>query len=59
MSTAKTMVKLAALPEIFRAAQLLEHHGLLLQNEKANEVVKRYMAANPDINEALQKMHNE
>lgn len=61
MSIAKTMVKMAELPGIFKAAQTLEHHGLLLHGEKAHEVVKRYVEANPDINEMLNKhrMPNE
>lgn len=55
MSVVKTMVKLAALPDILRAAQVLEQHGLLQPGEQAADVVKRYMAANPEINEALAK----
>ena len=52
------MVKLAALPEILGAAQILERRGLLLHGEKANEVVKRYIVANPDINDLLAKSAN-
>lgn len=55
MSVAQTMVKLAALPDILKAAQVLERHGLLLNGEKAADVVKRFVAANPDVNEALAK----
>lgn len=53
MSVAKTMVKMAALADILRAAQVLERHGLLQPGVKAADVVKRYVEANPDINEAL------
>lgn len=55
MSVAKTMVKLASLPDILAAAQVLERHGLLPAGETANDVVKRYVQANPDINAALAK----
>lgn len=55
MSTAKTMVKLIALPRILEAARLLEANGLLTNGETAADVVKRYVNANPDINEALAK----
>jgi hypothetical protein len=50
--TAKAMVAIAALPEIFKAAQTLERAGLL-QGESAADVVKRYVAARPEINAAL------
>jgi len=59
MSVVKTMTKLAALPDIFKAAQLLERHNLLLHGETAAEVVKRYVEANPDINATLARVvHN-
>lgn len=53
MNVAQTMVKMAALPDILRAAQVLEQHGLLQPGEQAADVVKRYVEANPDINAAL------
>lgn len=53
MSEAQTMAKIAALPEILKAAQLLEGYGLLQKDEKASDIVKRYVMENPDINGAL------
>lgn len=53
MSVAQTMVKMAVLPDILRAAQVLEQYGLLPQGMKAADVVKRFVEANPDINAAL------
>lgn len=53
MSVAKTMVKIAELPAILKAAQVLERNNLLLHGESAADVVKRYVEANPDINEAI------
>lgn len=53
MNTTQTMVKFAVLPNILRAAQVLEAYGLLLHGETAADVVKRYVEANPDINEVL------
>jgi hypothetical protein len=50
--TAKVMAAMAALPEILRAAQILERAGLL-KGESASDVVKRYVAAHPEINVAL------
>lgn len=50
--TAKAMAAMAALPEILRAAQTLERAGLL-KGETAADVVKRYVAARPEINAAL------
>lgn len=55
MSVALTIVKMAALPDILRAAQVLEAYGLLLHGETAADVVKRYVEANPDINAMLAK----
>jgi hypothetical protein len=48
---AKTMVKFAMLAKILEAARLLYELGL--QEEAPNETVRRYVLANPDINEAL------
>lgn len=53
MTTAQTMAKLTALGEILRASKVLERHGLLPTGESANGIVRRYVAANPDINAAL------
>jgi hypothetical protein len=50
---AQTMAKLAAMPDILRAAGVLERHGLLPKGETAAGVVKRYVAENPDIAKAL------
>ena len=52
-SVAETIVKMGALYEILTAAQVLEKHGLLQKGEKATDVVKRYVEANPDINAAI------
>ena len=53
MNIAKVMTKIAALPRILEAAKLL--HDLRLLNEQPAAVVKRYVEANPDINDALAK----
>jgi len=53
MTIVQTMVKFAALGEILRAAQVLERHGLLPMGESANGIVRRFVAANPEINAAL------
>jgi hypothetical protein len=50
---AKVMLKIATIPEILKAAGLL--HKLGLQTELPNETVKRYVLANPDINEAISR----
>ena len=55
MSVTQTLVKIAALPEILKAAQILEQHKLLPEGERANDIVKRYVEANPDINMILTK----
>ena len=56
MTTVQTMVKFAALADILKAATVLEKHGLLLNGETASQVIKRFVEANPDINEALRKI---
>lgn len=53
MTTALEKMKaLAALPTIMQAAQVLERYGLL-NGENAAGVVRRYVEAHPEINEAL------
>jgi hypothetical protein len=46
-----TMAKMATLPQILKAAQLLYELGL--QTEQPNETVKRYVQSHPDINALL------
>lgn len=54
MATAlEKMMALAALPEILQAAEVLQRHGLLEHGEQAPDVVRRYIAEHPEINEAL------
>lgn len=55
MSAATVMLKLAYLHEILRAGKTLEMHGVLPEGETAYDSVKRYVDANPDINEYLAK----
>ena len=50
----QVMTKLAALADIFKAAKILEYHSLL-GGKDAESVVREYVAANPEINEALNK----
>ena len=50
----QVMTKLAALADIFKAAKTLEYHGLL-GGRNAESVVREYIAANPEINEARNK----
>ena len=50
----ETMAKIAALPKILEAAQLLHEFGL--QQETPNETVRRYVLANPDINETIARL---
>ena len=45
------MTKIAVLPEILLAAQVLFRYGLI--TEHPADVVKRYVVANPDINKVL------
>lgn len=53
MATAMEKMKaLGALPAILQAAQVLERYGLL-NGENAAAVVRRYVEAHPEINEAL------
>lgn len=54
-SVANTMVKLATLADILKAATLLKHHKLI--NEDPAAVVKRYVQANPDINATLARVN--
>lgn len=56
MNVASVMAKMAKLPDIFAAAQLL--HNLKLLESTPAEVVKKYVAANPEINEALALQSN-
>jgi len=53
MNTSVTLAKIATLPKILEAAKLMYELGL--SQEQPNEVVKRYVLANPDINEYLAK----
>lgn len=50
-SARDTMVKLSALTDILNAAHVLHQHGLI--TDAPHTFVKRYVEANPDINEAL------
>lgn len=55
MSEAKTtLTKFALLAQILEAATLL--HSLGLVKEAPNTFVKKYVEANPDINEAMKKL---
>lgn len=52
-----TLAKMAELPKILEAAQVLRRHGLI--DEEPTSVVKRYVQENPDINQALADLpHN-
>ena len=51
--TITTMGKIALLPNILSAAQLLYELGL--SKETPQETVKKYVLANPDINELLKR----
>lgn len=52
-----TLAKMAELPKILEAAHVLKRHGLI--DEEPTVVVKRYVQANPDINQALADLpHN-
>lgn len=53
MNTITTMGKIALLPNILSAAQLLYELGL--SKETPQETVKKYVLANPDINEFLKR----
>lgn len=53
MNTSVTLAKIATLPKILEAAQLMYELGLTMEQPSA--VVKRYVLANPDINEYLAK----
>lgn len=55
MNIARAMAKMANLPRILSAAQVLHDAGLI--TEAPNEVVKRYVLANPEINEMLARQH--
>lgn len=50
-NTAVTLAKIATLPKILEAAKLMFELGL--STEEPHAVVKRYVTANPDINEFL------
>ena len=54
MSALTTMQKLAEVASIFEAAKVLERNGLLGDRDAA-AVVRQYVQANPDINQALSK----
>jgi hypothetical protein len=51
------LTKIAMLPRILEAATLLHELGLL--EEQPNESVKRYVQANPDINQYITKATRE
>jgi hypothetical protein len=53
MQNIDTMMKIARLPDILKAASLLKFCGLI--EEEPAEVVKRYVNKNPDINKAMGK----
>lgn len=53
MSDLSALEKIAALPKILAAARTLWLYGL--QKEEPAATVKRYVEANPDINEAISK----
>jgi hypothetical protein len=53
-SAATTMLKLCAATDIFNAAQVLYRHGLI--SELPHTFVKRYVEANPDINESIARL---
>jgi hypothetical protein len=55
MDMLKATKAMAALGDILGAAQVLERHNLLPEGEKSNDVVKRYVAAHPEINEMLSR----
>lgn len=52
-SNAQTMVKIALLPNILRAAQLLHECGIIKVDAAA--CVRLYVKKNPDINEVLSR----
>ena len=54
MKNIDTMMKIARLPDILKAASLLKFCGLI--DEEPSEVVKRYVNKNPDINQAMSKV---
>jgi hypothetical protein len=56
MNTSVTLAKIATLPKILEAAKLLFELGLI--DELPAAVVKRYVLANPDINEFLGRPEN-
>ena len=51
MENVDTLMKIARLPDILKAASLLKFCGLI--DEEPSEVVKRYVNKNPDINQAM------
>lgn len=51
------LAKIAMLPRILEAATLLHELGLL--EEQPNEPVRRYILANPDINQYIAKATKE
>lgn len=53
MDAATVMAKIASLPRLLEAATLLHKEGLI--KEAPNEIVKRYVQKNPDINEVLNR----
>ena len=53
MSDITTMQKVAALPKIMEAARTLYLYGL--SKEEPAAVVKRYVEANPDINDVMRR----
>ena len=56
-TASQTMTKIALLPGILEAATLLYELGLI--NDLPHVVVKKYVMANPDINERLNKSFQE
>jgi hypothetical protein len=56
MST-DTLKKMALLPQILEAAQLL--HKLGLTSKRPATYVKQYVEENPDINQLLQQTHGK
>jgi acyl carrier protein len=57
MNAAETMTKMAMLPRILEAANLLKNLGLI--DTEPNELIKKYVGENPDINETFSKMGKE
>lgn len=54
MEKIDTLMKIARMPDILKAASLLKFCGLI--DEEPAEVVRRYVNKNPDINQAISKV---